>query len=116
MGGKQSSIRTKETISAIPSDSYTSDRINRAPGLGNRGLSPINPLVVAVRGVGDRGGGENRPVKFNRTVDPRGESPAVLAKLTQVPETGMLSNERSRYSRQGQLEESLLRAPRRILP
>jgi hypothetical protein len=110
----QKHIHGMERYEDSYNDDMTSDRINRAPGLGGRGLDPRNPWVVAVRGHGDRGGGENRPVKFNRSIDIRGETPAVINRLGSQQPLQMLYNERLSSSRQGQLEHTLLRAPRRI--
>jgi hypothetical protein len=109
----QKKVVYKETLYES-TDDYTSDRLNRAPGLGNRGLDPVNPWVVAVRGVGARGGGENKPVKFNRSLDIRGESRVILDSLDVKQPLPILQNERLESSREGQIRQSSLRAPRRI--
>ena len=88
--------------------------IQRVPGLGGPGLPYRNPIVAVVRGHGPRGGGENKPVIYNRTKDIRGETPAVLNKLAEFPYQQMLINDRIDSSIEGQSEENILRKPRRI--
>ncbi len=90
--------------------------IIRAPGLGGKGLPPQNPLVRVVRGYGPRGGGEPEELKYNRSIDVRGEAPAVIRSYKEGPDqqTCMLTNTRIEGTREVDINHQKW-APKKVL-